>query len=238
MSKAPYAISALVALAGLAWAVHLALDPDPFAGSAAFVIAAGVVVFTIIAVVGMLLVRAPWGRWIAFATLGVGLGIGIITGLDDAGALVAAILSLLAVGGLSGPWLRVWLRQRPSATAPEPKAALLPLASLALLPLTGFVSPEGLSPALAVLAASGPAFAAGYARAGGWALWGLRLALPVLTIWAAVGLTTAGAVVLVGAGGGVTWLAWTPSARRAIRRPGPPLPAPRRKPNPSAAEPG
>lgn len=238
MSKAPYAISALVALAGLAWAVHLALEPDPFAGSAAIAIAAGIVVFTVISVVGILLVRAPWGRWIAFATIGVGLGVGIVTGFEDAGAPAAAILSLLAIGGLSGPWLRVWLRQRPSATAPEPKAALLPLAALALVPLTGFVSPDGLSPALVVLAVSAAALAVGYARAGAWALWGLRLALPVLTIWAAIGLTAAGAVILVAAGAGVTWLAWTPSARRAIGQPAPPLPAPRRKPKPSAAEPG
>lgn len=238
MSKAPSAVSALVALSGLAWAVHLALDPDPFAGSSAIVIAAGIVVYTIIAVVGILLVRAPWGRWIAFATLGAGLTVGIVTGFDDAAALVGSSLSLLAVGGLSGPWLRVWLRQRPSATAPEPKAALLPLAALALLPLTGFVSPEGLGPALAVLAVSAVVLAVGYARAGASALWGLRLALPVLTFWAALGLTAVGAVVLLTAGTGVVWLAWTPSARRAIRKPAPPLPAPRRKPKPSTAEPG
>lgn len=237
MSKAPYAISASVAAAGVAWAVHLAVAPDPFAGSAAIALSIGILIFTVIAVVGLLLVRAPWARWLAFATVATGLVVGVITGFEVT-AIVALVLSLVAIGGLSGPWLRVWLRRRPAAAAPEPPAAILPLATLGLVPLTGFVSPDGLTAALVVFGIAALVLAAGYTRAGTWALWGLRVVLPILTLWAAIGLSTPGAVALVAAGAVVSGLAWTPSARRAIREPAPALPAPRRKANPSPAEPG
>lgn len=238
MSRAPFAISALVAAAGIAWTVHLAVAPEPFTGSAAVAVSAGIVIFTVIAVVGLLLVRAPWARWLAYATVGTGLAVGVVTGYDDVTAIVAFAFSLAAVGGLSGPWLRVWLRRRPAATAPEPQATFLPLATLALVPITGFVSPDSLSAALVVLDVAAVVLAAGYARAGMWALWSLRIGLPLLTLWAVIGLSIPGAVALVTAAAVATTLAWTPSARRAIREPSPPLPAPRHRAKPSPAEPG
>jgi hypothetical protein len=139
MSRAPYFVAATLAGAGIAWAIHLGVAPEPFAASSAIAIAAGIVIFTVISVVGLLLVRAPWARWLAFATMALGLVVAAITGLDEVTAVVALVLSLAAIGGLSGPWLRVWLRRRPSATGPEPRVAVLPLVALALVPLIGLV---------------------------------------------------------------------------------------------------
>jgi hypothetical protein len=238
MSRAPYFVAATLAGAGIAWAIHLGVAPEPFAASSAIAIAAGIVIFTVISVVGLLLVRAPWARWLAFATLALGLVVAAITGLDEVTAVVALVLSLAAIGGLSGPWLRVWLRRRPSATGPEPRVAVLPPAALALVPLIGFVSPGGLTVPLVVLATASVVLVIGYIRANTWGLWGLRLVVPVLTIGAATTLSVAGATALLAVGGIVTTLAWTPAARRAIRSSVPPLPAPRHRPSTSPAESG
>jgi hypothetical protein len=175
---------------------------------------------------------------LAFATMALGLVVAAITGLDDVTAVVALALSLTAIGGLSGPWLRVWLRHRPSATGPEPRAAVLPLAGLGLVPLIGFVSPGGLTVLLVLLATASILFVVGYIRANAWGLWGLRLVIPALTIAAAVALNVAGGIALLAGGGIVTTLAWTPAARRAIRGSVPPLPAPRHRSSTSPAESG
>jgi hypothetical protein len=238
MSKAPSFISGSVAAAGIAWAIHLGVAPDPLAASAAIAIAAGIVIFTVVSVVGLLLVHAPWARWLAYATVGLGLAVGVVTGIDEITAVIALAFSLVAIGGLSGPWLRFWLRHRPSATAPEPRAAILPLAALALVPLTGIASPNGLTWALVLLAIAAVVLVVGYVRAASWGLWGLRSVIPVLTVVASLSLGVAGAVLLLSAGTIVTWLAWTPAARRAIAGPGPPLPAPRRRSSKSAPGPG
>lgn len=238
MSRAPYVIAATLAAAGIAWAIHLGVAPEPFAASSALAIAAGIVIFTVVSVVGLLLVRAPWARWLAFATLALGLVVAAITDFDDITAVVALVLSLVAIGGLSGPWLRVWLRRRPSATGPEPRAAVLPLAALGLVPLIGFVSPDGLTILLVMLATASVVAVVGYIRANSWGLWGLRLVVPALTIGAAVGLDAMGAIALLVGGGTVTALAWTPAARRAIRGSVPPLPAPRHRSRTSPAESG
>jgi hypothetical protein len=281
MSKAPSLISGSVAAAGIAWAIHLGVAPEPLAASAAIAIAAGIVIFTVVSVVGLLLVHAPWARWLAYATVGLGLAVGVVTGIDEITAVIALAFSLVAIGGLSGPWLRFWLRHRPSATAPEPRAAILPLAALALVPLTGIASPNGLTWALVLLAIAAVVFVVGYVRAAilplaalalvpltgiaspngltwalvllaiaavvlvvgyvraaSWGLWGLRSVIPVLTVVASLSLGVAGAVLLLSAATIVTWLAWTPAARRAIAGPGPPLPAPRRRSSKSAPGPG
>ena len=226
------------AAAGVAWAVLVRGAPYPLAASRGHALCACSVSFPVVGVVGLLLVRAPWARWRAFATLALGLIVAATTGFDDVTAVVALVLSLVAIGGLSGPWLRVWLRRRPSATGPEPRAAVLPLAALGLVPLIGFVSPDGLTVLLVMLATASVVAVVGYIRANSWGLWGLRLVVPALTIGAAVGLDAMGAIALLVGGGTVTALAWTPAARRAIRGSVPPLPAPLHRSSASPAESG
>ncbi len=217
-------IAALVGLSGLLWAGSLAATPGPLAPSSALAIAIGFVIFTVIAVAGLLLVRAPWSRW-------VGLGVasfGILIGARDIGPLgwLAVGASFAAIIGLTGPWLNVWLRKRPSATDIGWQPIVLVFASVGLTPLVGLASPSGLSISHGLLAGAGLFFGWAYARAEMWSLWGLRLIIlpaSLLTIPA----NSAGAVVLVLAAAGITALAWTRQARKALGGPSPVLPAPR-----------
>lgn len=233
----PYLIAALLALSGFGWAVHLAIDPEPFAASSAAAIAVGLIIFTLIAVAGILLVRARWMRGVALAVIAVGFPVGIITGFD-AWAFLAGGFSLAAVIGLVGPWLDVWLRRRPTPDGPGAKATLLVLGTLALIPLVGFAAPRGLETAHVVLAVAGGVLAWTYTRARRWALWGLRFLLPILVIWAGLSSPRPGALLLAFWGTMLVWLAWSREAARAVAGPPPPLPAPRPRRNPAGSPEG
>ena len=80
---ATWARIAAVALgvAGAATAVHLATGDDVFAPSSAAVIALGVVMFTLIAMVGLLLVRGRWARVLAIVVALADLALVAVVGL-------------------------------------------------------------------------------------------------------------------------------------------------------------
>jgi hypothetical protein len=237
MLVAPYLIASLIALAGFGWAVHLAVDPEPFATSSAAAIAVGLIIFTLIAVTGILLVRARWMRGLALTVVAVGFTVGIITGFDT-WAFLAGAFSLAAVIGLVGPWLDVWLRRRPTPDGPAAKTTTLVLGTLALVPVVGFAAPGGLEAAHVVLAVAGVVLAWAYTRAWRWALWGLRLLLPVLVIWAGLSSPRPGALLLALWGAMLVWLAWSREAARAVAGPPPPLPAPRPRRHPAGSPEG
>lgn len=230
--SAPLVIAGLFASAELAWVIHLGLSPDPFSPGAAALMIGGVVVYTSIALVGMLLVRAPWARWLALGITSATLVAGSLGGISDALSLGAVILSLLAVGGLAGPWLRIWLRHRPGAGT-DAAAVALPLAAIGALPIAGLASIDATSPATLVLAFTGPALAWAYARGFRWGLWGLRVALPIAAIVAALASDGWASFALLFAFGlVVTALAWLPGASDALSPVQAPLPPPRPRQQP------
>lgn len=225
-TNAPILISGLFATAQILWSMRLAIDPDPFAVGAAVLVISGIVLYTVIAVVGILLVRAPWARWLAlYATL-VTLVVGTLGGVSPFLSIVATAMSLSAVGGLTGPWLRIWLRQRPGAGI-DPAAVALPLLAIAALPLAGLASPEGLTVPAVATAVLGPVLAWAYARAFPWSLWALRIVVPPLAIIAAFAAGGWGAVAFIVYGVAVSALAWSPGARDALSPVQAPLPPPR-----------
>lgn len=233
--SAPLFIAGLYAAAQLAWVIRLGLSPDPFSPGAAALMIAGVVVYTAIALVGMLLVRAPWARWLALAVATSTLIVGSLGGISDVLSVGAVVLSLLAIGGLAGPWLRIWLRQRPGADAGAATVAL-PLAAIGALPLAGFASVDATTPAVLVLAATGPVLAWAYARGFRWGLWGLRVALPMVALVAAIASATwIAAACFVAFGLVVAVLAWSPGAADALLPVQAPLPPPRARQHPEVA---
>ncbi|MGB9356993.1 MAG: hypothetical protein WCC01_00400 [Acidimicrobiia bacterium] len=229
---APLFIAGLFAAAELAWVIRLGFSPDPFSPGAATLVIAGVVTYTAIALVGMLLVRAPWARWLAVTVAMTTLIVGALGGISNALAVGAAVLSLLAIGGLAGPWLRIWLRQRPGAGAGA-IAVALPLAAIGALPLAGLVSVDAVAPAAMVLAATGPVLAWAYARGFRWGLWGLRVALPILAFTAAFASATwVAAAGFIAFGLVDAFLAWSPGAADALSPVQAPLPPPRTRQHP------
>lgn len=227
--RAPLVISALVGAAGILWAAAIGANPEPLAASSAFAIAIGFVLAAVIAVTAILLVRAPLGRWI-----GLGLsacGIAALT-VFAPGALgwFAVAVSAAAIVGLTGPWLDVWLRGRPTADDLGWQPPALILGSVGLVPLVGIAAPDGLQLEHGLLAGAGLFFGWGYARAELWGLWGLRLALlPAAVLTLPVTPRPAGAVAILAAAAVLTGLAWSRPTRRAIGIPAPVLPAPHRR---------
>lgn len=226
MSRAaPYTIAALVFLAPAAWSLHLGLKPEPFALSAAAVVAIGLLMGGLIGVAGLLLSRGRWsknlGRFLIAATL-------VLAMVVEPTPIywVALSLSALAMIGVTGPWLKGWVREFAAADGPGTRPILLVFGALALVPAVGVASPSGLEFTHGVLGGAGVLLGWGYARAEVWGLWGLRLVLPILAIGSILQSPWVGRGVLTMLVGGVVWLAWTEDAQRAVqplldRLPGP-----------------
>ena len=225
----PLIISGLFAAAELLWSIRLTVSPEPFSPGSSALVVAGIVLYTVIAIVGMLLVRAPWARWLALTTAVCTVVVGALGSELDALSIAAAVLSLVAIGGLAGPWLKIWLRQRTGAGA-GPIAVALPLVAIAALPLAGLASVESATPAALTLAFAGPVLAWAYARGLAPGLWGLRLAAPALALIAAVAAGTWGSAAFLAYGTTVGILSWSPAARDAMSPVQAPLPRPRATP--------
>ncbi len=234
MTRAPFVIASLVGATGLATATHLAVAAEPFAASSAAVVAIGAVLFTLITVVGLTLVRGRWTRRLAIIVVVTELGVVAVGNLEPWAGL-ALIFGLTALSGLTGRWLDAWVRQRPSATGPDPLAVVLLLGLLGLVPAVGIAAPDGLDMAHGLLGAAGILLTWAYGKAQPWSLWTIRLVLPFLGVAAAMASPAAGAALLIAAAGGLTWLSWTTSARIAVQ----PLlddpPGPRRSGTPRGA---
>jgi hypothetical protein len=226
----PHLIAALVFLSAAVWSLHLAVAPDPFAPSSAAVIAIGLVILALISLTGLLLVRARWAKYLATALVASTAILAIV--LEPGPWYVAGlVLSALTIAGLAGPWLDGWVRRFPSADGPGPRAVLLVLLTLGLVPAVGIASPAGLEVPHGVLGGAGVLFAWAYTRTQVWSLWAMRLALPVLAVGAVLVSPWGGRVLLIALVGAVVALAWSNEAARAVqplldRLPGPRVASP------------
>ncbi len=227
MPSSPHVAATAVVLAATALAVDLALSPAPLAPSSAAVVAIGVVIYSIITVVGLVLVRGNWARRLGIVVALTVIAVAAVA--DDYGAwsLLATAAGLVALGSLAGRWLDGWIRGRPSATGPDPQAVVLLLGLLGLVPLVGLASPGGLEAAHGVLGAAGVLLTWGYGKAQLWALWAARLVLPVIVAAAAVVSPWLGAAALAAYGIGLGWLAWSREVRLAVQPMMDELPGPR-----------
>jgi hypothetical protein len=216
-----------VTAAGLGWTIHLVVSPSPWAADSALAIALGTLIFSIAALATLLLGRGQWTRLFAIGLLIVELGITLV-GDFEPWLITALALTGLALTGLLGPWWKGWLRERPAAGAPGIEPILLTIGAFALVPLVGLAAPSGLRLAHGILGAAGVLLSWGYMKGGKWALLGMRFGLPALILLGAVFSPIGGALLLLAGGSGITYLAWTQSARLAVD-PAPQLPAPRKK---------
>jgi hypothetical protein len=223
---APHVISTTLAVAAIVSAASLLFDPEPFAWGAALLIAIGLLAYGLISIAGILLVRAPWARWLGLGTVVGGIVVITITGFESVLAVAALVLSLIAVAGLAGSWLTAWLRQR-AGTGPEPRAAALPLVAIGAAPLAGLAAWSGLTPAIIAAATVGPIAAWGYAASWRWGLWSLRIVYPVTAVAAAATVVLAGSIALVAHAVVVGMLAWSTAASRAQLATGTAIPVPR-----------
>ncbi len=223
---APIVIAGLLALSMLSFSLVLIVDPGPFAPGSALLIAVGSWLYALIAIAGMLLVRAPWARWLGLGTATGTLVVVAIIGFDSGWVVPAIGTALIAILGLAGPWLTRWLRQRP-ATGPEPAAVALPLVAIGAPAVGGIAAWDGLAAAVVIAAIVGPVSAWAYGRSFASGLWALRVVYPIVAVIAAIQIGSAGAALMVAHGAAVATLSWSPAAARAQRPVAGPLPAPR-----------
>jgi hypothetical protein len=214
-----------VVAAAIAWTLHLGAAPDPFAAASGLMLAAGLVVFSLVDATGLLLSRGRWSRRLGLALAAAGGGIFVGTDGSLVGG-VAVLLSGAALLGLTGPWLDGWIRQRPAAEGPGPWPLGVVFGSLALLPAVGIAAPARLTAWHLLLGLSGIALAWGYGRAQLWGLWAIRLGLPLLALPAVLAGPLAGGLLLVALVAGIVVASWTRHARLAVvplldRLPGP-----------------
>jgi hypothetical protein len=213
---APILTATLLSVSGGSLAVRLALDPAPFAPSSGAVVALGAVLFTVIEVVGLMLVR---GRWVRNLGLGLGAGFAAVGAVlePDPWSLVAIATALGAAAVLAGRWLEGWLRGRPSATGPPPQSVLVLIGLLAVVPAVGLAAPAGLRTAHGVLGAAALFLAWAFSKAQVWSLWAIRLVLPVIGLFATVASPPGGAALLVVLVGGIVALSWLEPVRLSVQ---------------------
>lgn len=205
-----------------------ALDPVAFSMSSVALISIGLLMSTLVALSGFLLVRAPWGRWGLAGTTGLSM---LLASVNTS----AAVIGVLAVGAttivaIAGPWLRFWVRQFRTVDAPNTVATSL-IAIAPVAPLIVGIGAYDTSHWLQWLAAgtaTGTSFL--YARAVPGAIWALRFAMPI-TAAAAVAVSPMPWTLAVGlAASAGTVAAWLPGSVQTTAMPSPVLPAPRTPP--------
>lgn len=219
------------------WTLHITTMPDdPFSTDSAVLVAIGLLMFSLIAAVGLLVPRGRWARNLARGLLAVEAALAVATPLQG-WAIAGLVATGLGIVGIQGKWFDGWLRRLPAADGPGLKTMGLILGCLALVPIVGLSSPSGVVFRQGLLGAAGIVIAWGYGKANMWGLWAARLVLVPLAVVAALAAPPLGAVILVVAGVGLSVLAWSSEARLAISPLMDQLPGPRNLgPLPGATE--
>ncbi len=213
-------------LSALAWFIDLGTESGRFATESAIVLGIGLLMFAAVAAAGLVFTGGRWARRLGVLVAAGSLLLGAWRDPSGWGA-AAIVAAAVALAGLLGPWLKGWVREQPAADGPGAKPTMLVLGTLGLVPLVAITSPAGLSLAHGVFAAAAIFLTWGYTRANLWALWGLRIVLPILAIPAMLTTPLAGAALLGVVVALLTWLAWSREARLAVEPLMERLPTPR-----------
>lgn len=227
MVTRPLAIGILAVASAIIGTAAFAVEPKPFDQPAAVVVLGGIIVVVLTGLVGMVLARAPWGRWTLLASVVVSLILASVPG--SAGFWVALVIGAIATVGLLGPWLTLWVRHEPAEDAPGPVVVSLIAVGPAAPLLVGVTALGGLhlSHVVLIVAATASSWAYGRGIPGG--VWAMRIGVPIAGAVATAFTAGVGQVVLGIAVAAVTIAAWLPQARRATAVITPPLPEPMRR---------
>jgi hypothetical protein len=213
---APGIVSTLLVVATALGALSLA--SSEFHESSALLLAAGMVLVTLISVAGLLLARARWSVRACAAVAICWIGIGTFVASPIAFAAAAAAAGALA--GAAGPWMRAWARHTSSVDGPPPMAvvALLLLVSTPIALAVGF--PGGIAASHWVFAGWALSLAFALSRAFTGSLTMLRIVHPLAAVALLVveGMGALPATVLGIAAGALGWL---PDVAASVTQPPP-----------------
>lgn len=216
VQKPPIFAPAALLAAAVAWAITLAFGEPTIGTAAAAVAAVDLLIVTLVAIVGLVVVRARWARRFSMVVIGLMAGMALTMPISN-NWMVALLLSGLAVSALVGPSLEDYLRP-PTPGGPPPKSVALLLILLVLPGVTAFLtgSPVPIAAWFVIVGAPGVAWAYGKTRTEG--LWAARIGIPVaglVTLW---GLDWWAVVLLAASVAGEAWLAWSGEAARPLDR--------------------
>jgi hypothetical protein len=200
------------------------LDSRPITSSASLMIFVGVTGVALGGLAGLLLARARWARWV----LGAVVVVSVLLASTGGTTLfwISLILGAVAIVGLSGPWLTLWVRQRPVADQLGSVPVTL-MASGAITPIVvGFAAWDSVAlvhwTLVAIVMVSGWA----YGRGLPFGMWGFRIVVPIVGLQVALQTSRPGSFVIAGGITVLVGLAWSGLARKVTAVITPPLPSP------------
>ncbi len=190
--------------------------PGPWQRPAAVLLAGDLIVMGTVALVGMVLGRSRWARRLGIGVSAAGLAVATAAG---SGVLwrVTVFASAVALGALTGPWLKGWVRERPAALGPPAVAVNLEVLLLAVPGLVGAAGFDGLGVAGTVGALAALPVALWYGRTGPGAVVAVRVLFPAAAVATGLADRSPAGVALAVLGAVCAALAWTPGARLAAR---------------------
>lgn len=215
-------LSILTVVAGLA---TFALEDNRFSASSVALISIGYLASSVVALVGWLLVRAPWGRWsLLTATAG---GMILASTTDSTVTLLVYAVGAVGIIILAGPWLKLWVRQYSPPAGPNRIAVTLIVAAPLSPLIVGVAAYDTTHWTHWLAALTGVVSSWAFGRGLPLAIWLLRVAIPVVSLAAFVNAPMPSSFILGAGAGLVTFLSWMPGARQTTTFANPPLPSPR-----------
>jgi hypothetical protein len=226
--RIPIAIASTAFIAVVVGTTAFLIGDPVESRSASALVAIGLLAIALTGLAGLLLARAPWGRWTLAAAVVTALALASLSA--GVGAWISDVVGAVALVGLFGPWLRLWTRHHRVADGPGPVPVFLMWAGVSAPFVVGCASvTDGVAPASWFLVAGTSLGAGLYARGVRSGLWMLRLLPAPLALWAGVATGGIGGPVIIGAATAVTVAAWLPAARRTTTVITPVLPEPVRR---------
>ncbi len=196
--------------------------------SSAALISFGLMVAGLTGLAGLVLARAPWARWTLVGTVILAMGLASIEVSTLTWATDA--LGAVALVGLFGPWLRLWIRHHEVADAPGPTVVFLLSAGPAAPLFVGLCTIwSGAGPAAWLLAFTMLIASMLYGRGSKLGLWIMRLAVPIIGIGAAISTALIGGALIAIGTGAVAAAAWHPASKKTTTVIAPVLPEPVRR---------
>ena len=224
MSHLPTAIGASAFLAVAFSSIAFMIDSGPIVSPASFMIFVGIAGIALGGLAGLLLVRAPWARWVLGTVVVASVTLASIGG--TALFWISLVLSTIAIVGLAGPWLTLWVRGQPVADRLGPVPVAL-MASGGIAPIVvGIGAWDGVSVVHWILVVSVIVSAWAYGRGLPFGIWGFRVVVPIVGLQAVLQTSWPGGYAIAGGILIVVGLAWSPPARKVTAVITPPLPAP------------
>lgn len=234
MSRLPVGIGVLAYVAIAVASVAFVAGTTMVSESSAIMVSLGLNALGVIGLAGLLLARAPWSRWFLGSTITMSLL--LASSAHTALALVSLFLGAGAIVGLAGPWLMLWVRQRPLADGIGNVPGAL-IASGAATPIVvGLGALEGVSWVHWAMVAVVGVSAWAYGRGLAFGIWGFRVALPLAGIATVLTTPRPGTYLIGVAVLATSATAWTRAATRLTSIIVPPEPRERQRRDPHDAK--